>query len=90
MSSGTGRNSAPRRSFSCAYDDSSLRKSAVQTHWISASTMPVRPKVTSSELNGVSAKRTISACSAAPSAKNSGTMIASVSSGSMPPTVESC
>ena len=51
--------------------------------------MPVRPKVSSSELNGVSAKRAISQCSAAPSAKSSGTMIASVSSGSRRPTVES-
>ena len=46
--------------------------------------MPVRPKVSSSELKGVISKRAIAACSAAPSAKNSGTMINSVSSGSMP------
>ena len=52
--------------------------------WINASTMPVRPKVTSSELNGVMAKRAIAACSAAPSAKKPGTISASDSSGSTP------
>jgi hypothetical protein len=41
--------------------------------------MPVSPKVTSSELNGVIAKRAIAACSPAPSAKNAGTMSPSVS-----------
>ncbi len=61
-----------------------MRKSAVQMLWISASTMPVRPKVSSSELNGVTEKRAIIQCTAAPMAKNSGTMTSSVSSGSMP------
>ena len=53
-------------------------------NWISASTMPVRPNVTSSELKGVMSKRAIAQCSAAPMAKNSGTITSSVSSGSMP------
>ena len=36
--------------------DSSRRKSAVQSDWITVSTMTVNPKVTSSELSGVTAK----------------------------------
>ena len=52
--------------------------------WISASTMPVRPKVTSSELKGVIWNFIIAQCSPAPMAKNSGTMTNSESNGSMP------
>ena len=44
--------------------------------------MPMQPNVSSSELNGVSRKRSVSQCSPAPSANISGTMPASVSSGS--------
>ena len=36
--------------------------------------MPVRPKVSSSELNGVTAKRAITQCRPTPIAKNSGTI----------------
>ena len=61
-----------------------MRKSAVQIVWISASTMPVRPKVTSSELKGVIWNFIIAQCSPAPTAKNSGTMTKSDSSGSTP------
>ncbi len=49
----------------------------------------VRPKVASSELSGDTAKRDSSHCTATPSAKNSGTISASVASGSMPPTLAS-
>ena len=70
--------------FALPYDDSSLRKSAVQIPWITLSMITVSPNVTSSELNGEISKRANSHCSATPIAKNAGTMIASASSGSTP------
>ena len=48
-----------------------------------------RPNVASSELSGDTEKRASSHWTATPSAANSGTMIASVSNGSMPPTLAS-
>ncbi len=51
--------------------------------------MAVSPKVASSELSGDTEKRASSHCTATPSTKNSGTMIASVTSGSTPLTLAS-
>ena len=52
ISSGTGTKRSPTRNFCAAYDDSSLRKSAVQTYWMTASMIAVSPNVASSELSG--------------------------------------
>ncbi len=49
----------------------------------------VTPKVTSSELNGLTRKRVSTQCKAVPSAKNSGTMKTSESSGSTPRRLDS-
>jgi hypothetical protein len=84
ISSGTGTKSAPSLNFWFAYADSSLRKSAVQIVWMMASTIPIKPNVSKSELNVVIRKRAISQCSSTPSAKNAGTMPTNVSSGSTP------
>ena len=51
------------------------------------SIMTVMPKVTNSELNGEISNRASTHCMAAPSTKNTGGMMISVSSGSMPHTV---
>ena len=77
------------RNLAFPYTDSRRRKSAVQIHWISDSTMTVNPNVTRSELKALMSKRAKTHCSATPSTKNSGTISASVRSGSTPPTVES-
>ena len=49
----------------------------------------VMPKVTSSELNGLTAKRMNTQCMAMPKRKNPGTITSSVNSGSMAPLLES-
>ena len=82
-SSGTGTYSGPMRNFRSDQCDSSLRGSAVQIVCITDSAMPMQPNVSRSDENGVSRKRSVSQCRPAPSANISGTITASVSSGSI-------
>ena len=83
-SSGSGTNSSPSLNFTCPCAHSRRRKSALQIAWMTASMIAVRPKVTSSVFSAETLKRVISACSPTPAAKNSGTIAASATSGSMP------